>query len=257
VTRTLRPLLGLASLVVLITGLILMGSPSAQAATSGATGNAKAIAFYREMIKAMAMDGGVIEYRNNYAFVKETCTAAGGTEVSLIFDRAVIPKGYSPFGEGITLALSGGKVVWEIDNLAAKDANGFRTTGSCSPDASFTLLRNSQGEYIQGEGFASSTASLCWGTADFGIMGKLGGPVYETYGHFDPMKRIGKNELITSTFGNKNNPTTEIDTISLAIDLPISSVVKIPKEGKSPAFTVAWTMLWTGSQVQPKVTMCS
>jgi hypothetical protein len=250
-TRTPRWLFLFIGLVALILAPILMVLPSAQAATSGPTGNAKAIAFYREMIKATALDGGVIEYRANYAFVKETCTTSGATKVSLIYDRAVAPKGYSPFGEGITLALSGGKVVWETDSLSSKSTNG-----SCG-NTSFTLLRNSQGEYIQGEGFSSSTATLCWLTADNGILGKLGGPVFKAFGHFDPMKRVGKNELVTSTFGNKKNPTTEIDTISLAIDLPISSVVKIPKTGKSPAFTIASTMTWIGSPVQPKVTMCT
>jgi hypothetical protein len=225
--------------------------PSAQAASTAVTGNAKAIAFYKVMVKTTARYGGVVMSRVGYDVLKSTISGTFSTYYNL----AVVPTGFSPAKEMVTLALSGGKTVWVADLMTPKCG----ASGSCGTNIPIRLLLNSKGEFYQLR--APSRPSSCWGTATSVNVGGFmpGTPAYETIGHFDPMKRVGKNETVTSTFPWSNKRTaTEVDTISLATHLPIRSVVKVPKEGATPAYSFTWTNAWLKTApIQPKVTMCS
>lgn len=253
--RTSRILFGVASLVGLLAASIFVTASVAQAATTGATGNAKAIAFYRLMVKTIARYDGLLQSRSGYAVVETTSTGTGWTYGS---HAAVVPTGFSPATEVVTDALSGGKVLWVADLMTPKCG----AAGSCGTNVPARGILNTQGLYVQV--LAPSKPPSCWERipGDTGAVAgytKLGGPVYETNGHFDPIKRVGKNELVTSTFPwTKTSTATEIDTISLATHLPTYGVVYAPKDGAAPAFAYAWTNSWMKSApVQPQMTMCS
>ena len=250
--RSPRLLLALASLVALTFPPVLMET-AAQAADTKPTGNAKAIAFYREMVKTVAGEGGVTEYRSGYAFVKVTCMASGGAAVSLDWSRAKAPAGYSPVTEFLATAFRGGKSVWTTDQFTP--TSGV-VTHNCDPKTPLRLLLNSKGGFLQV--LTIGKASTCWQTFNAALLWKIGGPEYETFGHFYPMQKVGKNEIVDSSFTwTKTTQATEIDTISRVTHLPSSSVLHIPKVGTSPAYVDSWSSSWLKkAPAAPQVTMC-
>lgn len=255
-TRAPRPLcsarllLGLVSLVALTFPPLFLAT-AAQAATTPTTGNAKAIAFYRKMVKTVARYDGLYQSRSGFAVVKTASTVSWGYEIT------AVPAGFSPAAEVVTTALRGGKIVW-VDDLMKPQCGA---SGNCGTNIPVQVIWNTKGEYFQE--LAPSKPPSCWVHSDkvISVAGdtELGVTTYTTYGHFDPMKRVGKNEIVTSTFAGINKETdTEVDTISLATHLPSSGVVYVTKKGGAPAFTYAWANSWTKSApVQPQITMCS
>lgn len=220
----------LASLVV--TGL---GSVPADAATIPSTGNAATIAFYRSVVAATARMRGREETMTGYTALQDSAGRFGWT-FSLKYGFSYVPANYLPATEHVTVAASEGKVIWVSDEMGPRcpprPGSGVYWCG----DFPLLLLFTSTGMVGHLLGFTGSLG--CWATLSGGSVAfysKVGVPSgYTMGGHFDPMHRVGADEVATSTFSwSKPQQATEIDTVPVAIRLPTSSGYHISAGGPS------------------------
>jgi hypothetical protein len=149
----------------------------------------------------------------------------------------------------------GGRVKFVVETLTAFRPPGFPPVG---------LLLASSGEYQLAGGAPVSftpptTASYqpCVGrntgppyVGGYTKVGVASG--YGLFGHFDPMRRVGSNEIVTSTYAwSSNQVATEVDTIAASTRLPSAGVVRVSGATGRPAFSYHWTVRWYAARAYP------
>ncbi len=242
--------------------VLALGVPAAGGATRHtdslprATGNPAVIAFYRKVVAAtraataeqatFAATDSVTQVRVNpngsYSWVQVSprepgFTPARGTfwvvaaagRVRFVAETLAyggVGKAFGPFGIVLTAR---GEILL--------GGNAFPSVGSARPPSEY-----------------QPCGGTTTGTAYVGGYSKVGGPSgYGLYGDFVSMHRAGGAELVTSTYpwGTKGQRATEVDTVSLATDLPVRSVVHVSAAPGIPAFTFAYTNVWYHTRVLP------
>lgn len=220
-------------------------------AASGPSGNAATLAFYRQVVAATRRMGTeVLTIGGSYTIVEYQGSLkhwyTGGTS-----SRA----GYQPAADLVTIAASGGRVKFVVDAIVHTRPPGF------SP---FGLLLTASGEYLLAGGapvtFTPPTTHAyqpCMGRSTgapyVGGYTKVGvASGYGFYGHFGPMRRVGANEIVTSTYpwGSKQ-VETEVDTIAASTHLPSAGVVRVSSGGGLSGFSYHWTVRWYGATAYP------
>ncbi len=223
-------------------------------AGSGPSGNAATIAFYREVVAATRRMGTEVQtFGGSYAVVDYDASSrswnwyTGGTPA-----RA----GYQPAGASVTVAASGGRVEFVAEVLTAMRPPGFPPIG---------LLLAASGEYLLSGGAATSFTppttgdyQPCIGRTTSGSpyvggytkVGVASG--YGLFGHFDPMRRVGANEIVTSTYPwSSHQVATEVDTIAASTHLPIAGVVRVSAARGHAGFSFDWTVRWYAATAYP------
>ncbi len=154
---TMRRFIG-AALAVALIGL--QSSPAA--ASSTVSGNPAAIALYRMVVAATQHQGGVDEVQTGLVVMKDSLGKV--SSVSWAIGSGKLPAGYVPATEHLTVANSGGKIIWASDSLTPVCG-----TGLCA-DVPYQVVLNGSGLFGH---FASSAASgTCW-THDSGSLDYL------------------------------------------------------------------------------------
>ena len=218
---------------------------AAQAATPP-TGDAATIAFYKTMVQKTLSYGTLVERQTGYAALQTAGRSANWT-----YGEGV-PLGYAPATEDIVVAAAGGRLTWVMDTMTPRCGGASCTTVQMLLDPSGAFLKILTGRY----------RASCWSAAHGDVAGysRTGVPSgYGLYGRFLPMKRVGANELVTSTYAfGVGRTATELDTISLATDLPTKGLVHVGRTTTQRAFSYSFSDQWLKPErTQPHVTLCN
>jgi hypothetical protein len=210
------------------------------------TGNSKTIAFYRAMARKTQVYGTNLVRQTGFASLQVD------GKYAVWSNAEAPPAGFSPAREDIIIASTNGKVTWVTDLITARCSGGKCASVETLLDSSGVFSRQPSGPY----------STSCWTKSQGPIAGitKTGGPSgYGVNGYFAPMKQVGGNGLVTSTYPYGNGRTaTELDTISLATDLPIKGVIRVSSGRGLRAFYYSFSDSWLKStEVQPRVTFCN
>jgi len=180
------------------------GSPVG-ATTPGATGNAAAIALYRQVQKAYAHVAGVETTRHGF-FAYTT----SGTNVRWAWGQPP-PSGFKAATETVLQVLSGGAVHYYSDVVKAPGLPTLEMIGNSS--GNWTIL-GSEDCYTK---FAASSAPVSLGEQFVGVVGNFG-----------PVKHDGSEDLITSAYPwGPGSTATEVDTVSGLTKQILRSTVQI------------------------------
>jgi len=228
------------------------GEPNVKVrAASGPSGNTATIAFYRRVVAATRRMGTeVMTIGGSYTIVDQSGGHShwytGGTP-----SRA----GYQPAADLVTIAAAGGRVKFVVDVITAVRPPGF---------GPFGLLLASSGEYVLAGGapvtFTPPTTAeyqpcegRATGSPDVAHYTKVGvASGYGLYGHFGPMRRVGANEIITSTYPwDSKQIATEVDTIAAFTHLPSAGVVSVSAGNGLAGFSFRWTVRWHAATAYP------
>lgn len=234
-----------AGLAVLIA--IGFAGPASAASTSGPTGNAKTIAFYRQVVRATEQAPGWTEVQTGYYSLEQSGQSANWWT----WIDGAAPAGYRPVTDHFTIAAQGGKVVWGQDEMVPIGACG----AVCSP----IVIASNEANALYFR-FLRSGGSSCWMTAHGSpLPNAVGGSSgYGLFGHFLPMRRVGGTVYVTSTYPLNGRVVTEIDTISYSSKLPSAGVSHVAAAPGKPAFTYHWTIRFQRVEpVAPKITLCA
>ena len=212
------------------------------------SGNAAAIAFYRKVVAATRKMGGQEEsFTGSYSVVDP------GTHGWYTGGEA--PRtGYVSANDQVWIGVSKERVTFVSDTI---------TPGASASFSPFGLLLNSSGEFLLENGapasFLSSapTAYSCEGKTTgekwVGGFSKVGAPSgYGLFGHFEAMRRAGRNEIVTATYPwNAKQVATEVDTIPIATHLPIVSVTTVSPAVGLAGFSYRLTNRWYAKTPYP------
>ena len=226
--------------------MLLVGIVSpAQAATIAPTGDGKTIAFYGVMVHKTLSYGTLIERQSGYAALQ-----TAGRAANWAYGKGV-PPGYSPAMEDVVVASARGKVTWITDTMTPRCTGANCVVVQLLLDRAGAFFKIASGPYL----------ASCWSVARGSVAGytRIGVPSgYGLYGHFDPMKRVGRDELVTSTYPfGVGRTATELDTISIATDLPIKGVVHVTSDSAQSAVSYTFLDTWLKpARVEPHVTLC-
>jgi hypothetical protein len=234
-----------AALLVGFSAISLLASTLPAQAATVPTGNARTIAFYRAMADKTRLYGTNVVRQTGFASLQ----IDGNNPVWSNAEAA--PAGFSPATEDIIIASTDGKVTWVTDLITARCSGGKCASVETLLDSSGVFSRLPSGPY----------STSCWTKSQGPVAGltKTGGPSgYGVDGYFAPMRQVGGNELVTSTYPYGNGRTaTELDTISLATDLPIKGVIHVTSGRALRTFSYSFSDSWLkSSEVRPQVTVC-
>jgi hypothetical protein len=229
----------------------------AYGAGSSVTGSAATIAFYRLVVDATQRAAAVEETQTGYSVIRETVGKDSAFTVGSA--EGGVPAGYARAIEHITIANKDGQVLWLSDDFVPV-ACGYTTTVSCVP---VEILITDDGAVWHFDPPTLAAANSCWetvGTAVIDGYSKTGSPFgYSLYGRFEPMRRVGGTELVTSVYlwGGAQH-ATEVDTVPVMTRMPTTGVVRVSASPGHPAFSYRWTNHWlTTSPAQPNVALCT
>ena len=220
------------------------------------SGNPAIIAFYRKVVaatRAATAEQEIFRAADTLAQVK----AYPNGDYSWV-QLSPHEPGFTPAQGSVWILASAGRVRFVTETLL------YGGVGKAF--GSFGIVLTSRGEILLGgNAFPAVVGSgtpfvyqPCAGTvhgpAYVGGYAAVGGPSgYGLYGDFVSMHRAGGAEIVTSTYpwGTKGQRVTEVDTVSLATDLPVRSVVHVSAVRGIPAFTFAYTNVWYHTRVLP------
>lgn len=224
-----------------------------------ATGNASAIDFYRKVVAAtVAADGVEQVYLAQDPLTQVKYSSKGGLSWYIMQPKKA---GFAPALDILFIGADHGKVTFVADTVA------YGGTGPAFPP--FGMLLTSKGEVVLAGGAPARTTpansktpvAQCGGATKVAFVAgydKVGVAFgYALYGHFDPIKRVGKNYEITSTYPWATNPArtaTEVDTVPVGSYLPTEGVINVSAGGAFPAFTMRWSNHWFHTPLYPPKT---
>ena len=243
--------------VLLLAVLVVFGLANIAGGSAAPTGNPKTIAFYRAVVNATRQHKGVVSIQTGFVTMSDELKSSS---FSYFWGRGTSPPGYVRAVEHITIAAANRHVVWVTDDMVPEGCTAG-AGGSCLP---VEFLLSSSGVLWRFDSARLPPSSLCWSSSAakgdvVGGYSKIGVAFgYALYGYFYPMKRVGGNEYVTSTFPwGKTQKATEVDKINLATHLPASSIVRIASATGLPAFTYSWTNQWLkNAPLMPQATLC-
>jgi hypothetical protein len=221
-----------------------------------ATGKPAVIAFYRKVVaatRAATADQATFAATDSFAQVR--VNPNGSYSWLQLSPRE---PGFTPARGTFWVVAAAGRVRFVAETLA------YGGVGKAF--GIFGIVLTARGEILLGGNAFPSVGSArppseyqpcggtTTGTAYVGGYSKVGGPSgYGLYGDFVSMHRAGGAEIVTSTYpwGTKGQRATEVDTVSLATDLPVRSIVHVSAVRGIPAFTFAYTNVWYHTRVLP------
>lgn len=221
-----------------------------------ASGDKATIAFYRKVVAATAAAQGVEQiYLAQDPLTQVKYSAKSGLAWYIMQPPK---KGFAPALDIVFVGAEHGKVTFVADTVA------YGGKGPAFPP--FGMVLTPKGEVILGGGAPARTAppdaktpvAPCAGPVKLAFVAgydKVGVPFgYALYGHFEPMKRVGKYYEITSTYpwGAKPARTaTEVDTVPVGSYLPTAGVIHVSAGGGFAAFTLRWANAWFHTTLYP------
>ena len=239
-TRASRQLLGLASIFALIAASILVVIPSAQAATTGATGNAKAIAYFRTVVKATDATSvrELDEIITGYFAVKEI--VRGNATYVWFFQEPTLTPGYDPASDTAEVLVRRGKVVEMFDELIPY----YCTLTKTSPCEPIEVFVNSAGSFYRLQPSPTSDECVLRTSSTFQrVSDNVGDSAGVTLlGDYAPIRRtFGNTDNVTSTYSYGKQLVTQVYTINRTTRLPIVEIASAAATPGHAAIKVSWT----------------
>ncbi len=224
---------------------------SANAATKGPTGNAAAIAFYRQVEVVTNRMGGLREVLSGYTALEEGPNGSART----VQPPIGAPAGYVPVAEHVVQSAIAGKEVWISDEMVPAPSCKAGFAGGCAP---YMFLLDRAGMFTRS--LRPGTPN-CWakGFGDQLAGNQLGDPIGETVsGDYAPMRRAGPIVFITSTHANDVEQWTDTDIVSYATHLPSAGGTHVVSTKTGTAYSFTWTVTWLARPpAEPVVHLCS
>jgi hypothetical protein len=249
----------LAALVV--APLLVLGAAPA-GASGRPTGNAAAMALYAKAVRVMNARGAITEVaRGQYYW-----GYSGGSAWRLDVGSATAPYPYEHHvNERVTLAVSGGKTTWELNQFVCP------TAGGCASQGTLSIYGTPSAVYW---GTSSGAAGLptCWtqasGQTEWMVRGYSPGwhPFSVTTGagytaqHYVSVKRQGSRDVFTSTFSTSNHVThvTEVDTMVASTDTFVGTTYRVAASPGHPAYRYSYAYSYPATApAPPTLTMCN
>ncbi len=230
------------------------GPPTSLAqAHASATGDARAIAFYREVAAVTGATSGQIEHFGASAS-QDAIKLLGKGGFSL---REAGPAfaGFHPVDDVVTIGARRGRIAFVIDVIS--------WAGQGPRFATFSEMLTALGE-VRFAGVASaSSLPTASQRVSVACAGRVGGAVgafshvgyaegYLVGGHFISMKRAGAHEIVTLAFPySASQIATETDVISRASHLPLSSTIVVASSQNNGGFAEHWSNSWLHLRIYP------
>lgn len=229
-------------------GALLLSSFSLAAA--GPSGSAAGIAVARSVVKAYQSVSVESYVEHGFIFM----AATEGKQSSFKWEYGVGPYlGLSPATEHAEVGLQNGRVKWWVDDL---NPGTCSAAGPCAR-IPVELVADSKGLFYA---FGDSASHTCYGHLSGTAPVRVGQPVWYVSGSFEPPKKSGANELVTSTYpysipGAQPSMATEVDKVAAASGRLLATNVTItaqPGHQLAP-FSFGSTFTYPTTAPQPPV----
>jgi hypothetical protein len=205
------------------------------AASSGATGNAQAIALYTKAAKTTNALPVLRDTSTNYFYLEDNSSTMATS--GFRFQRGVprAPGGYVDAKVIETYRVIGGKVKWVITRVLPYCG----ATSACAHSVGLEFYDTPTSEkvvYLTG-----AEATYCWAqsfthaNAYFG--GTIGASVWYVGGRFLPVKMEATQTIFTSKYSSGGQNVTETDWVAKATNRFVRSHYQATAVGQYPAYS--------------------
>jgi len=198
---------------------------------AGATGNAKAIAYYRV---AVSTTNHLKSYEISQTGYVRIYSTVGKVNVSRwVWGNQQFQPGYYATNEKIEVAQRAGRVIWYEDTLRPIVPRCRSKLCIAIYPIQFYITRTAAYEGIITRG----TNASCFYKEQFAnVPYRAGSAYWVTYGYFYPMSTTGGLTRITSKYSNGAQKVTETDTINRTTKIFTASTYHFAAAGRYRAY---------------------
>jgi hypothetical protein len=215
--------------------LVTIAVTSPAGASSGATGNAQAIALYTKAASTTNALPVLRDTSTNYFYLEDNSSTI---ETSGFRFQRGVPKAPAGFVDAKvieTYRIIGGKVKW----VMTKVLPDCGTTSACTHSVGLVFYDTPTSEkvvYLIG-----ATAAYCWAQsftpANAYFASTIGASVWYVGGRFLPIKRNVTQSIFTSQYSSGGQEVTETDWVANATDRFVRSRYQVSAVGQYPAYS--------------------